>query len=323
MLITLVVSLDNSPGQSPTTFKYDPAKAAQANLLLRQAQAAAGGEEALRGVTSLTATVRLRRFVNYVSIASSTKVREREKILAGKIRIELQLPDKFLKRVSTTTLTGNEYSYVEVVDGNRAWRDPPLRAASSNRDPRVVDVSDFERSLAYQAQSARQQLIFYSLIWLIRGAPDHSLRFNSQGWLQTEGERADVISVYGPDNYETWLLLDQKTHLPTGMLGSIVAARAVPVVVEGIFLGGGNRWEELMRRARQERQARMKPPQRLRVEQHFSDYRRVGAILLPHRLTTTVDEKLVEELLISSFRINPKPDPRHFEPRLEKKPRKR
>jgi hypothetical protein len=159
LLAVLVVPAGGALEQAaPERDKYDAAKAVRARELIRQARTAAGGEQALQSVTSLSATGQLRRFVKYVYIKSPTRVEEREKVLKGKISIEFLLPDKYRKSVSTSTLLETKYSYTEVMSGGRAWRNPPLQAQSSSKSRHVIDVRDFERSLAYQALNARQQL---------------------------------------------------------------------------------------------------------------------------------------------------------------------
>jgi hypothetical protein len=293
---------------------YDPARAARAMELLGQARVAAGGEKELQGVTSVSASIRLRRLVRYISVVSPKKVVQKEKTLTGSISIELQLPDRFRKRVATSTLLGNKYSYVEVVNGERVWREPTLQAASSNRDPRLIDVSDFERSLANQARSVREQFSFYAFVWLIRILPDNSLRFNFAGWMKTDSGNADVLTAYDLANNRAWLLLDQKTHLPKGFDSSYSIVRMVPVVVEG-FVVTRNDYFRMMEKAREERRAQIKPAQRILFQTRLSDYRRVAGILLPHRMATLIEGKLYEEMEITKIEINRRLNPKDFEPK--------
>lgn len=320
VLALLIPMPESAREQAREPLRYDPAKAARANELLDQARIAAGGKEELQSVSSLAVSMRVRRFVRYLAVVSPVSTVQKDKILKGSLSVEIQMPDKFRKHVSSTTLLGHRYSYVEVVNGERAWREPPLQAVSSNRDQRLIDVADFERSLAYAAQSARDQLSFYALAWLIRTLPGGPLKFNSEGWMQTDSGKADVLSAFGSADYATLLMLDQKTHLPTEFESSFLAVRGLPVIVEGIALGPRNyyRMREL---ARQEAKAQAaRPKQFIILKRRVSDYRRVSGILIPHLLVTSLDGKPVEELVITDVKVNLRLKPKDFEPNPRYKP---
>jgi hypothetical protein len=313
VLAVLAFSSEPVRGQAQETRRYDPAKAARANNLLDQARIAAGGKEELQRVTSLTVSMRARRFVRYISIVSPVSVVQKEKTLKGSLSIELQLPDKFRKRVSSTTLLGRSYSYVEIVNGDRAWREPPLQAPSSNRDPRLIDVNDFERSLVYQAQGARGQLSFYALALLIRAVPGDPLKFNYEGWMKTDSGTADVLSASGPTDSGTLVMLDQKTHLPMEYDSSYSGVRSLPVVIEGLTFNRRD-YNRMLQRAVQERKAQTATPRTLIIQRRVSDYRQVSGILFPHRLVTLIDERPVEELVITKITVNRRLIPKEFEP---------
>jgi hypothetical protein len=315
LLAVLVVPAGGALEQAaPERDKYDAAKAVWARELIRQARTAAGGEQALQSVTSLSATGQLRRFVKYVHIKSPTRVEEREKVLRGKISIEFLLPDKSRIGLSTSTLLGTRYSYTEVINGDRAWRNPPLQAQSSSRNRHVIDVSDFERSLAYQAQDARQKLTLYSLAWLVQGLPRYPVELSHEGWLQTKDGKADVIAVHSANDFQLWFLLNQETRLPLGFVSRFSTSPAEPVLVERTFFFSVSYLRGLQERARQERATQAaKPPKRSEWQLHLSDHRRVAGILLPHRLTMTVDGRRVEELTITRFEVNHGVNPKDFE----------
>jgi hypothetical protein len=321
ILALLIPSPGCVRGQARESPRYDPAKAPRAIDLLEQARIAAGGKEELQRVATLSVSLRVRRFVRYIAVSPRSVV-QKEKTLNGKLSIELQLPDRFRKDVSSTTLLGNHYSYAEVVNGERAWREPALQAQSSNRDPRLVDVSDFERSLAYQARSVRQQLAFYVLAWLIRVLPGEPLKFNYEGWMQADGVRADVISAFGSGDYGTLLMLDQKTHLPTEFDSSFSGVRSLPVVLEGIPMSRRD-FNLMVEKARAERKAQITPPRSLIIKTQLSDYRPVSGILFPHRMVTSIDGKPLEELLIRKIDVNQRLKPKDFEPNPRFKPKAR
>jgi len=316
-LVTLIP--DRVGGQAPASLHYNPAKAPRAVELLEQARTAAGGREKLEQVTSLAISMRVRRFFRYISIKSPVSAEQKEKIIKASLSIEIQLPDKFRKYVTSSTLRGFKYSYAEVVNGQRAWRDPPLQAPSANRDPRVIEVADIERSLAYQAQNAREQLSFYALAWLIRVLPGDPTRFNFEGWMQTDNGKVDVLSAFAPDDYEILIMLDQKTHLPAEFDSSYMGVRSLPVVVEGTALSRRD-YNRMIELAQRERKDQMTAPKQRSMKRQVSDYRPVAGILFPHRLVTSIDGRPVEELDITSINVNRPLSPKHFEPKPQKTP---
>jgi len=322
-LAVIVVLLILSPGrardQAPKSPRYDPAKVARALELLEQARKAAGGKEKLEQVASLEISMHVRRFFRYISVKSPVSVEQKEKTLKASLSIEILLPDKFRKHVSSTTLTGFSYSYDEVVNGKRAWRDPPLRAPSSSRDQRVIDVADFERNLAYEAQNAREQLSFYTLAWLIRSLPGHPAEFNFEGWMQTEGGKVDVLSVYASYEFETLMMLDQTTHLPAEFESTYLGVHNLPVIIEGVALSRKD-YDRMIELARQQRKAQATTPRRIILSRRVSDFRLVSGILFPHRLVTSIDGKPAEELDVTSIHTNRRPNPNHFEQKPQKKP---
>lgn len=314
LLVALAARVGHVSEQASEQSRNGAARVVHANELIRQARIAVGGEEALRSLTSLSISARLHRFVKYVFVKSPTEVEEREKTLSGRVSIEFLLPDRYRRNVSTSTLIGTKYSYTEIISGGRAWRDPPLLAESSSKDRHAIDVSDFERSLAYQAINARQQLTFYSLAWLLRELPDYPIEFVYEGWLQTKDGKAEAITAHRGDEFQSLLLLNQETHLPLGFISRFIASQAEPVLANRTFFFSVAYLRGLQQRARRERAAQLaKPSRRSEWQMRLTDHRRVGGLLLPHRLTMMVDGTPVEELVITKYEINRRMNPRDFE----------
>ena len=111
----------------------DRAKSERAEELVKLARVALGGEEALGSVQTLAVSAKLRRPIKYVSVQSPKKVVEKEKVLSGKVELDFLMPDRFRKRTSGERLIGFPFAYIEVVNGDRAWRNPPLRTISSHQ----------------------------------------------------------------------------------------------------------------------------------------------------------------------------------------------
>jgi hypothetical protein len=306
-----------SPSDKPVDDRE--AKEKRARELIKQARVAIGGEDALSKVQTLSVSGKMRHFIKYVSVQSPTKVVDKEKNLSGKLEFDFLLPARFRKKVSGHTLRGFGYSYVEIVNGERAWRNPPLRTISSKNDSRVVDIDDFERTIELQARGARQQMTIYSLGWLLEELPTFPLKFIYAGQFQTYSGPADVIVAEGPENFQLFLLLDPQTNLPISVASTFINSRQQPVIVESARFFDRKSMIETFQRARSERQARTTPPQRYELHLKFSDYRQIAGLLFPHRITTLLNREIIEEVRFDQFEINRPINPKKFEGQPEPK----
>jgi hypothetical protein len=68
-----------------------------------------------------------------------------------------------------------------------------------------------------------------------------------------------------------------------------------------------------MMKAREERQARAKPPQPISIQMRLSDRRLVNGLNLPHRITTYHNGQEVETIEFHEFEINQPINPKKFE----------
>jgi hypothetical protein len=301
------------------TVEDSAAKEERARELIKRGRVAIGGEDALSRVQTLSVSGKLRRFIKYVSVQSPTRVVDKEKNLSGKLEFDFLLPDRYRKKVSGQTMRGFGYSYAEIVNGERAWRNPPLRTISSRNDSRVVDIDDFERTIELQARGAREQMTIYLLGWLLQPLPTFPLKFIYGGQFQTYSGLAEVIIVEGPENFQLFLLLDPQTNLPISVAATFIHSRQQMVLVESPRFFDRRSMMETFQRARDERKARAKPPQRYELHLKFSDYRQVAGILLPHRITTLLNREAIEEVTFDQFEINHPINPKKFEGQPEPK----
>src|SRR5262245_47405888 len=206
-------------------------EAARAKELIKLARAAIGGEEALSKIQTLTASGKYNRFVKYVSVQSPKKVEEKRKALSGKMEFEFALPDKFRRRMTGETLRGFGYSFAQVVSGDQAWRDPPLRPISSYRDRRVIDVGDVARTEFIQATGAKQELTYFSIGWLLLTLPGYPLEMNYLGTYQVGPENTHAIITQGESGFRFTVLLDSKTYAPVALAISFVEDIQPTVIV--------------------------------------------------------------------------------------------
>jgi hypothetical protein len=309
----------NPPPNSPQNQPQDKAaSAARAKELLRQARVAAGIETASGMVQTLSFSAKSQRFLKYISVQSPTKVEEKEKTLGGKIEAECWLPDKFRLKRKVSTLSGFGYSYTEIINGDQAWRDPPMSVRSFGRDSRVIDVGDVERTLLMQSRTAKQQIAFYALGWLLYAPPSLQLDLSYAGVYEMEGRSTEVVIADGLEGFRLLLMFDQKTHMLAALgTGFFDSYREMVIVETASFDRGFTR--ATFARAREERRTRTQPPKTHEVLWVFSDYRQVSGVTLPHRTEIKFDGRLAEDLTINEFKINQPANPKKFDGKPEVK----
>jgi hypothetical protein len=301
----------------PSRTKPDElANLARAQELLKQARAAAGIETASGGIQTLSFKAKSQRFSRYISVQSPTKVEEKEKTLSGKIEADCWLPDKFRLKTKGSTLTGFGFSYTNFVNGDQAWRNPPMNVRSFGRDSRVIDVGDVERTLLMQERTAKQQIAFYALGWLLQAPSSLQLKMSYAGAYELDGQPADLVVADGQDGFRVVLLFDRKTRLLAGLgTGFYDSYRETVIVETASFDPRFTRATFL--RAREERRLRTQPPKQHEILWQFSDYRQIDGVTLPHRVAIKFDGRLVEELAINEFKVNQPAKPKKFDGKPE------
>jgi hypothetical protein len=245
--------------------------------LLRQAREALGGQARLGSVQALAVSANFRRKTGELD-------------LSGQIKLEFLLPDKFM-RSETTNLPGNigQITSAMVLNGRQAWTD---FRSSSSEVPLVRSASGDPQREAELQTRLRSEYLRYLIAWLLTVPSSIRVDFDYAGEAQAQDGRAQVLDVKGGDGFVVRLFLDDKTHRPLMLSYRAPAPRQFNIGVgrtgniikgKGQTPGSGD----------------------IDVQVHFSDYRSVDGILLPYRLTKTVNGTVEEELNIVKFKINP------------------
>lgn len=294
------------------------ASAARAKVFLNRARKAAGFETASGELQTLSFSAKSQRFLKYISVQSPTKIEEKERTLGGKIEADCWLPDKFRLKRKGSTLSGFGFSYTEIINGDQAWRDPPMSVRSFGRDSRVIDVGDVERTLLMQSRTARQQIAFYTLGWLLHAPPSLQIELSYAGTYDLEGRPADIVIAEAPDGFRVLLMFDQSTHLLAALgTGFFESYRETVIVETASFDQRFTR--ATFARAREERRARTQPPKSHEILWIFSDYRETSGVTLPYHTQIKFDGRVVEDLTINEFKVNQPGNPKKFDGKPEVK----
>jgi len=319
-LLLLVLTAAGTASQNPqqNNLQSKAASSAFAKDLVRRARVAAGIESASGAVQTLSFSAKTQRYSKYISVQSPTKVEEKERTLSGKIEADCWLPDKFRLKRKGSTLTGFGFSYTEIINGDQAWREPPMSVRSFGRDSRVIDVGDVERTLLMQSRTAKQQIAFYSLGWLLHAPPSLQLELIYGGVYELGGRPTDIVVAEGQDGFRLLLLFDQKTRLLAALATGFYDSYRETVIVEAASFDP-RFTRATFARAREERRARTQPPKAHEVLWVFSDYRPVAGVTLPHRTEVKFDGRLVEDLTVNEFKLNQPGNPKKFDGKPEVK----
>ena len=102
------------------------------------------------------------------------------------------------------------------------------------------------------------------------------------------------------------LFVDQETHKPLMLTYEGVLPRM-------FFRGGGQGGQNAQRPTPEEiEKMRKEPPQQVTYEVHFSEYKKVDGVLLPHLITQGVNGKVTEEFTIEKYKLNSPLKPEQF-----------
>ena len=159
--------------------------------------------------------------------------------------------------------------------------------------------------------------------------------FADGGQAESPDGKADVLDVTGEGGFAAKLFIDAQTRLPL-MLSWMDREPLVMQVGPGGMTasGGGTAMTTITRSGPPGGQGAMSPEEREKMMQDlearrkeaeakrrtveyrlfYGDYKNVGGVQLPHRIQRSIDGKPAEEMIIESFKVNPKIDAKTFQP---------
>jgi hypothetical protein len=252
----------------------------------------------------------------------------------GKIEIDLDLPDKYLR-----TDVGSAAFGMTRTDGFEASR-PFLEVVPNTPGMRIqIDnpASDPARAKAALKRSQTELARLY--LGLTGGTqPGFPVAYAYAGQAESPDGKAEIIDVTGPDDFKARLFVDADTHLPlmltymepearvvmrtmtrgSGGPGPVVvpggAAAAAPPAATGHASGSSpartTAMAELTPDQREEIEKQMKeaeatPLKLVEYRLFFSEYRKVDGVSLPHHIARGLGAKTTEEWEVTSYKVNP------------------
>ena len=146
----------------------------------------------------------------------------------------------------------------------------------------------------------------YLLAMLLMPPPSLAVEYKYAGESDVEDTQADVIDVTGSDNFSVRVFFDKKSHMP--LLLSYRGPK--PRIMTMTRQAGSASKPEDIAKARDDAEKKMHteaPPAPEEVDFYIrlTDHKKVGGLMLPHKLTFLTENEVSEEFEISKYQLNP------------------
>ena len=264
--------------------------------VLKQAREAIGGEEQLQKVQGLQINGAYRRVFG-------------DRQMGGDREISISLPGKYLVE-DAMNAGGHSIAMVNTrgLNGERAWSGSSgggggmiFRMAGPGGQQATPEQIEAGLRRAFNAEFSR-----YLLAMILTPPPSLAVEYKYAGESDVEDVPADVLDVTAPDNFNVRIFFDKSSHLP--LLLSYRGPK--PRVMTMTRQGGGTPKPEDIKKQREEAEKKLEaeaPPVPEEVDFYIrlTDHKRVGGVMLPHKLTFLTDNEVSEEFEISKYQLNP------------------
>jgi len=276
----------------------------KAQEILKQARQAIGGEEQLQKIQSLEIKGQYRRVFG-------------ERQMGGEREISILLPNKYLVE-DAMNAGGMSTALINTraLNGDKTWSGNSgggggmiFRIAGPGGQQASPEQVEAMQRRIYNAEFSR-----YLLAMILTPPPSLAVEYKYAGESDVEDAKADVIDVSGPDNFSVRVFFDQKSHLP--LLLSYRGPK--PRVMTMTRQAGSPAKPEDIKKAQEDAEKKMHaeaPPVPEEVDFYIrlTDHKKVGGIMLPHKLTFLTESEVSEEFEISKYQLNPQFKADHFD----------
>ena len=300
------------------------AQGGDAATVMADMRQALGGDKKLAAVKTLTAAGKNDRVSG-------------ERTITGDYEMALELPEKFFTKqtlaqtpMGAVALTVG-FNGAGLIQDTEAPQMPgggmriQFGGASPNATPEENKAAEARMITQQKQEFTRMALGMFGA-----GTSAFPVEFSYGGVAESPDGKADIINVKGDGDFAGKLFVDQKSHLP--LMFSWMAKEPVQMVQSAGRSGGGQ--PGVMQFSRQggaaptpeERDKMMKDLQdqmkaaeanRKTVEfrVYYGNYQDVDGVKLPHSFQQSIAGAAASEITIEKYKVNPKIDPKRFEPK--------
>ena len=268
---------------------------ARAQQILKQARQAIGGEEQLQKIQGLQIKGQYRRTFG-------------DRQMGGDREISILLPNKYLVEdamnsggLSTAMINTRGLNGDKAWSGNSGGGGMVFRIMGPGGQQASPEQMEEMQRRMYSAEFSR-----YLLAMILTPPPALAVEYKYAGESEVEDAQADVIDVSGPDNFAVRVFFDKQSHIP--LLLSYRGPK--PRVMTMTRQAGSSAKPEDLQKAREEAMKKMSsetPPAPEEVDFfiRLTDHKKVGGLMLPHKLTFLTESEVSEEFEISKYQVNP------------------
>ena len=268
---------------------------ARAQQILKQARQAIGGEEQLQKIQGLQVKGQYRRTFG-------------DRQMGGDREISILLPNKYLVEdamnsggLSTAMINTRGLNGDKAWSGNSGGGGMVFRIMGPGGQQASPEQMEEMQRRIYSAEFSR-----YLLAMILMPPPALAVEYKYAGESEVEDAQADVIDVSGPDGFAVRVFFDKQSHIP--LLLSYRGPK--PRVMTMTRQAGSGGTPEDMKKAREEAMKKMageNPPAPEEVDFfiRLTDHKKVGGLMLPHKLTFLTESEVSEEFEISKYQVNP------------------
>ena len=285
LLLTLVLL------SAPVALANDDARAQE---VLKQARKAIGGDEQLQKIQGLQVNGQYRRVFG-------------DRQMGGDREISILLPNNYLVEdamnaggLSTAMINTRALSGGKAWSGNSGGGGGMIFRMGG---PGGQQISP-EQMEAMQRRMFSAEFSRYLLAMILTPPPSLAVEYKYAGESDVEDVKADVIDVSGPDNFSVRVFFDKSSHIPL-----LLSYRGPKPRIMTMQRPAGSSREDIAK-AREEAEKKMHaetPPAPEEVDFYIrlTEHKKVGGLMLPHKLTFLTQNEVSEEFEISKYQLNP------------------
>jgi hypothetical protein len=226
--------------------------------------------------------------------------------ISGEVRVDALAPGRYKRSESLSPFPGAPpFTIVYGLDGEAAWTETPPAGGGGvvvirMRPGAGAGGPGDEAALRRRLRAEYARLFLATLLATDAAVP---LEARHVAVAEAPDGKADVIELTGADGFAARLFVDTTTHRPLMLTYRERRPRAFVRRVEGAPHDRGDGVPPAATPG--------EPPEE-EATLHLEDFRRVGGVLLPHRLTVSFDGSPGEEWTVREYRINPPLEPAAF-----------
>jgi hypothetical protein len=278
---------------APAALATDDARAQE---ILKQARQAIGGDEQLQKIQGLQINGQYRRVFG-------------DRQMGGDREISISLPNKYLVEdamnaggLSTAMINFRGLNGDKAFSGNSGGGGGMVFriGGPGGQQASPEQMEEMQRRI-YTAEFSR-----YLLAIILTPPPSLAVEYKYAGESDVEDAQADVIDVSGPNKFAVRVFFDKKSHRP--LLLSYRGPK--PRIMTMQRSAGSAPKAEDVAKAREEAEKKMQAeapavPEEVDFYIRMTDYKKVGGVMVPHKLTFLTENEVSEEFEISKYQLNP------------------